>query len=163
LLFYTTLFITSLILIVVVLWVCRLFAAFGQRAYKIRLPDADQGPTAHLTEGKYGKDKRLASKAWGRKPHATPANLARTHPAMAEKQAPWGWPGNENEVRENQPKTAPKSQPAPKPYKARRKRKIKTTGTWAIRKVGYGLSGQSYQPSQDARSTFALDKKKAKG
>jgi hypothetical protein len=113
-LFYTTLFITSLIAMFVVLWLLRLIASLARSIYRTRLPNAKQSPTAHLNKKIYGKNSKLASKAWGRKPHATPANLARTHPAKAE-----------NLIRYSQS----------------------------------GLSGQAYKPSQDARSTFAIDKK----
>jgi hypothetical protein len=145
-LFYTALFITSLILVVFLLSFFRMVVEAAQNICRTGLPNVKLTPTAHLNEMRYGKNSKGASKAWGRKPHSTPANLARTHPAKPGKTAPWGWPGNAHEVREHNFKD-------------------KTTGGWKqntghpIGANSSGLSGQAYQPSQEARSSFAIDKR----
>ena len=162
-LFYAILFISSFVVMLVVLWLLRMIASLARTLHKKRLPNEKQGPTAHLNQKKYGKNAELASKAWGRKPHATPANLARTHAAIAEQPTPWGWPGNEHDLREHHPQVATTKVVTPKSYPVHNKLERKRV-TWKknagklMRDSRSGL-GQVYEPSQDARSTFAIDKK----
>ena len=103
-LFYTTLFVASLISIFVLLWFFRLMASVTRKIHGTSLPHAKLGSTAHLNKKRYGKNSRGASKAWGKKPHSSPANLARTHPAKADRSA--SWPGNEHEIRGYHPHVA---------------------------------------------------------
>ncbi|MCP4002148.1 MAG: hypothetical protein GY727_14660 [Gammaproteobacteria bacterium] len=165
LLFYTLLFFSSFILVLAVLWLLRLIASFSQRIYKNRLPNEKQGPTAHLNKKKYGKNVKLASRAWGRKPHATPTNLARTHPAKTRTLVPWGWPGNKYDLDEHRPQVAvtkavtPKSSPVSNKPEHKKVKAWKSSAGKLMRDSRSGLSGQAYQPSEDARSTFAIDKR----
>ena len=123
LLFYTTLFITSFTLVLVLLWLYRLMASIGQRIYEARLPSVKKSPTAHINEKKYSRNSKLASRALDGKPHSTPANLA--HKNLKQKEA----------------------------------RRWKQNAGQVICSNRSGLSGQAYKPSQQAISTFALDKK----
>lgn len=164
-LFYTALFLTSFILILVLLWFYRMIVAMTQSVFRTRLPNAKLPPTAHLNEIGYGRNSKHASKAWGRKPHSTPANVARTHPAKPGKPAPWGWPGNTHEVREHHSQVTATKGATLNSYLARNSLKGKTTGSWkqntghTTSAYGSGLSGQAYRPSQEARSSFAIDKR----
>lgn len=148
----------------VLLWLMRLMTSLARSIYKARLPSAKQDPAVNLNEKKYVKNPKLASRARGGKSHATPVNSARIDPAKAEKPAPWGWPGNEYEIREHRPQVAMTKSATPNPYPPRDKLKRKRIRAWKenagnlLRNSRSGLSGQSYQPSQDARSTFAIDK-----
>jgi len=128
-LFYISLFITGFVFILVLFWLYRMIVSYTQRIYRTRIPNAVQSPTGHLNEQKYGKNSKLASKAWGGKPHATPANLARTHPANAEKPAPWGLPGHEHEIYGHQPRVAATKGATLNAYLAREKLKHQTEGS----------------------------------
>jgi hypothetical protein len=164
-LFYTALLIASLILVLALLWLYRMVVEAAQNVCRTGLPNMKQASTAHLNEIRCGRNLKGASKAWGRKPHSTPANLARTHPAKPGKTAPWGWPGNTHEVHEHHSQVAATKGATLDSYLARNNFKGKTTGGWK-QNTGHpiganrsGLSGQAYQPSQEARSSFAIDKR----
>lgn len=166
-LFYITLLITSLIVITVLLWFLRMVSALTQSIRGTHTPNAKQGPTAHLNERQYNKSSKRASRAWGKKPHATPANLARTHPAKVDKSTPWGWRGNVNAIREQKLKVAASEEATLNSTQARKNLRRETVDSWKQmqkqrqlrRKNNSSLSGQAYAPSQDARSTFAINEK----
>lgn len=157
-LFYTMLFVTGLVLILVVHWACRMVASLVHKTHRHRINHAKQNPTAHLNEERYGKNTNLASQAWGRKPHSTPANLARTHPAQPTEPAPWKWPGNENEMRAHHPQSSTSGGANLNPSQMQSKR---NKGVSKGRRSGlsssssnsrYELSGRPYTPNRDPRS-----------
>lgn len=160
-LFYTTLFIGSLVLVSVLLWLCILVVGRFQSKSRSRFPNVEQTATAHLSERKYGRNSKRASRAWGIKPHSTPANLARTHPAKVDELAPVRWQGNDHEGHEHHPQGGATLSDylARKDLEDKAIKSRKQNAGQPKRDNGSRLSGRAYTPSQDAISTFAIDKK----
>lgn len=98
-LFYTTIFIVSLVLAVVVLWFFRTSTDTSKAIYNTVIPLSERkSPAGQVKGAKVQKTDVNKPEPWGQKVHQTPGNLARTHAAMPTKKAPWGWPGSENQV-----------------------------------------------------------------
>jgi hypothetical protein len=94
-LFYSTMFIVSLIVAVVILWFYRVSADTSKAIYTTIIPSrVDESPSDHLNETVAHKARTNAEIPRRKKSHQTPRNLARTHPAKPIVQPPWGWPGH---------------------------------------------------------------------
>ncbi len=94
-LFYATIFIVSLVLAGGIVWFYRTSARTSKAIYNTIRP---------LSEVKKTRGANTPQ-PWGQKAHQTPGNLAKTHAAMPAAQAPWGWSGSENQVREKRKKS----------------------------------------------------------
>jgi hypothetical protein len=94
-LFYSTMFIVSLIVAVVILWFYRVSADTSKAIYTTIIPSrVDESPSDHLNETVAHKTRTDAESPLGMKSHQTPRNLAQTHRAKSIAQTPWGWPGH---------------------------------------------------------------------
>ena len=93
--FYSTMFIVSLIVAVVILWFYRVSADTSKAIYTTIIPSrVDESPSDHLNDTVAHKTRTDAENPLGRKSHQTPRNLVRTHRAKSIEQTPWGWPGH---------------------------------------------------------------------
>jgi hypothetical protein len=101
--FYTFLFIASVIAALVILRLYHAVVSVGKDVCSAILPSAKDSPTNHLEGVRLQTTINDTPTPWGWKEHSTPSNLARTHPARPSERAPWGWPGNKNEIREHHP------------------------------------------------------------
>lgn len=150
-LFYTTLLITSLLISVVILAVFNLCV----RTYrKFSVSRTRTGPTAHLSERKYGKNVKIASKPWEHLgSHVQASTPARPHPAMPERATPWGWPGGSQEQREPQARKVPTSGSLNDYLSNNTLRKGQSVQDWKrnvgrpARDVRSSLAGETYKPS----------------
>ena len=94
-LFYTAMFIVSLILAVVILGFYRTSRDTSKAIYTTLVPArVDHNPSADLNDTVAQKTGTNAESPLGRKSRQTPRNLARTHRAKSIEQTPWGWPGH---------------------------------------------------------------------
>jgi len=163
-LFYATLLITSFLLTLVILGLKNLIVFVARKIFKLGKQDAYVGPTAHLDPKTLGRNLKVASSAWGTQPHATPATLAKTHPAAAQN-TPWGWPGNGHETHENHPKPAVANGASLTAYLARKHENQQPAADWKrnigrpVRDERSALAGTTYKPSQDAISRYGIDEK----
>ena len=99
--FYTSLFMASFIIAMVVLWLYKSLVGIGTALYRAILPSSKSNITDHFTEPTLPLTVNGARTPWGWSGHATPATEARTHVALPDKKAPevpWGWPGNKHKV-----------------------------------------------------------------
>jgi hypothetical protein len=163
-LFYTTLLITSFLLTLVIIGLKNLIVFVARKAFGLGKRHVKAGPTAHLDQKTLGSSLKGASSAWGTQAHATPANLAKTHPAAAQN-TPWGWPGSSHETHENHSRPATADGGTLSAYLARKHEKHRLETDWK-RNVGRpprddrsALAGAAYKPSQDAISRYGIDKK----
>jgi hypothetical protein len=159
-LFYTTLLITSLLLTLAIIGLKNLIVFVARKAFGLGKRHVQAGPTAHLDKMTLGR----SLNTWGTQPHATPANLAKTHPASAQN-TPWGWPGNRHEIHENHPKPATSNEGSLSAYLTRKHEKRQSAADWK-RNVGRpdrddrsALAGSTYKPSEDAISRYGIDEK----
>jgi len=80
-LFYTSLFLVSLFVALVVLWAYHAIADASQAVLKSMLPGNKAGPTSHLVTPGKQRGKNGPPVPWGWKSHDTPKNMAKTHAA----------------------------------------------------------------------------------
>ena len=81
-LFYTSLFIASIFVALVVLWAYHALADAGHAVLRSVLPKTRKGPTSHLSSQFMPKTINGTQTPWGWKSHDTPAKMARKHAAM---------------------------------------------------------------------------------
>lgn len=162
-LFYTTLLVTSFLLTLVILGLKNMIVFIARKAVKLGKRDAYVGPTAHLDQKTLGRNLKATSSAWGTQPHATPTNLAKTHPAVPGN-TPWGWPGSGHETHESHPRPAMANGASLSAYLARKHEKQRSAADWKrnigrpVRDDRSSLAGTTYKPSQDAISKYGIDK-----
>jgi hypothetical protein len=101
-LFYSTMFIVSLIVATVILWFYRASKDTSNAIYTTLRPGrVDHSPSDPLNDTVAHKTRTDAESPLGMKSRQTPRNLARTHRAKSIEQTPWGWPGySQRQVRE---------------------------------------------------------------
>ncbi len=163
-LFYATLLITSFLLTLVIIGLKNLLVVIARRAFGLGKPHVKVGPTAHLSQKTLGRSPKVASSTWGTKPNATPANLAKTHPAVAQ-HTPWGWPGNNHEIHKNHPKPAAAKEATLSAYMTRKYVKQQPVADWKrnigrpVRDQRSALAGAAHKPGGDAISKCEGDKK----
>jgi hypothetical protein len=163
-LFYTTLLITSFLLTLVILGLKDLIVFTARKAFKPGKQNTNEIPVAYRDQKTMGKNLNVASSAWGTQPHATPATLAKTHPAVPAN-TPWGWPGYDRETREHQPRVAAANGTSLNAYLARKNEKHRPAADWK-RNIGRpvrdddssSINGRAYNPSEDAISRYGIDK-----
>ena len=94
-LFYSTMFIVSLILAVVILWFYRASRDTSKAIYTtIRPGRVDHSPSDPLNDTVAHKTLTNAESPLGMKSHQAARNLGQTHRARSIVQTPWGWPGH---------------------------------------------------------------------
>jgi hypothetical protein len=147
--FYTSLFIASLIVALVVLWLYHALADVGKAVYRAILPSSKGNSTDHLTSEAYRRTTiNDTPTPWGWGEHAKPSQAARTAKIAPSDSAPWGWPGNKNKIRERGQQYdlnggAALTETAPE--------KKKETGTgWPYREEKFDFAGKSYKVSRKA-------------
>jgi len=145
--FYTSLFVASLIVALIVLWLYHAIADVGKAVYRAILPSSKENPADHLA-----RDTVLRTTIndtptpWGWGDHDKPAQAARTARIAPSESVPWGWPGNDNKIREHgqqydlnagvaltEPVPGDKKKPA--------------TG-WPYREEKFDFAGKSYKVSR---------------
>ena len=99
--FYTSLFVASLIVALIVLWLYHAIADVGKAVYRAILPSSKDSPTAHLEHETVRATVNDTRTPWGWGGKAKPSQEARTAAIAPADSAPWGWPGNKNEIREH--------------------------------------------------------------
>lgn len=162
-LFYTTLLVTSFLLTLVILGIKNLIVFAARKAFKPGKQNAHEVPVTYRDQKIMGGNLNVASSAWGKQPHATPASLAKTHPA-APVNTPWGWPGYDRETHEHQPRVATANGTSLNAYLARKEEKHRPAADWKrnigrpIRDDSSSVRGCAYSPSEDAISRYGIGK-----
>ena len=99
--FYTSLFVASFIVAMVVLWLYKSLVGIGTALYRAILPSSKSNTTNRIKERDLPLTVNDARTPWGWGRHATPATVARTPAALPKEKAtetPWGWPGNNHKI-----------------------------------------------------------------
>jgi len=97
--FYTTLFIASLIVALVVLWLYHAIVDVGKVVYQAILPSSKGRSTAHLEHETIYTTVNETPTPWGWGEHSKPSQAARTAKIAQADSVPWGWPGNDRKIR----------------------------------------------------------------
>jgi len=147
--FYTSLFVASLIVALVVLWLYHALADVGKAVYRAILPSSKDNPADHLNrESVLRTTINDTPTPWGWGEHAKPSQAARTSRIAPSESVPWGWPGNDNKIREHGQQYdlnagVALTEPAPD------KKKEPATG-WPYREEKFDFAGKSYKVSRKA-------------
>lgn len=147
--FYTSLFVASLIVALIVLWLYHAIADVGKAVYRAMLPSSKDNPTDHLE-----RDTVLRTTIndtptpWGWGEHAKPSQAARATRIAPSESVPWGWPGNDNKIREHGKQYdlnagVALTEPVPDDKK-------KSTTGWPYREEKFDFAGKSYKVSRKA-------------
>ena len=91
-LFYTSIFLISMILAFIVIWMYRSIVGAAKVVWYAMLPSARD--TQNNRTGK-----KNAPMPWGWKGRSKQSAETRAHPAAPVANVPWGWPGNAAKVR----------------------------------------------------------------
>lgn len=149
--FYALLFLASVAAALVILHVYGMIASIGKTVYTAILPSTKDGSNNHLEGVPLNTTINKTRTPWGWKEHATPSSLARTHPAEAGKQTPWGWPGSEKKIREHKSVNQSSDHADLNSYLKYKKDKVHAvteknpTVGWPYREEKLGFAGNEYK------------------
>ena len=97
--FYTSLFIASLIVALVIVWLYNSVADVAKQVYKAILPSSKNNYTGQARDVPLHTTINDTPTPWGWNSHETPKTVAKTHAALPSQATPWGWSGNDREIR----------------------------------------------------------------
>ena len=162
--FYTSLFMASFIIAMVVLWLYKSLINVGKVVYGAILPSSKGNITANARDIVVPLSFNNARTPWGWGGHATPAAEARTHAALPDKKAPdvpWGWPGNKHKVPEYQLKEGIPFHPVTgarsgtvsneRSTAAKANRSLAEKVGWPYREDQFDFAGDTYKVTQKMR------------
>lgn len=121
--FYTLLFVASFMVALVILWLLNTFVETVRVVYCAFLPSSKDSPTSHLKE----------------------PSLATT---INDTPTPWGWPGNNNEIRDHGPEsngTGLDSYTNNLDAKQKEKKANKPSVGWPYREDRIEFAGKAYK------------------
>jgi len=100
--FYSALFVASVVIAVVLLWVFQSLSSVGKAVYQAFLPSSkgNTGPTAHLDSQRLTTTINDVPMPWGWKGGSNPSQVARATAASSGVPASWGWSGEKNAARD---------------------------------------------------------------
>lgn len=101
--FYTSLFVASVIVALVIIWLYNSIVEAGKVVYHAFLPSSKTNTTSHLDNKTVAPTVNDTPTPWGWRAGSKPATEARAHPARPAENAPWGWRGNANKIRDRGP------------------------------------------------------------
>ena len=104
--FYTALFIASVITALIILYLYNALMDVGKAVYRAILPSSKDNLARHIDDTPYHVTINDTPTPWGWDSQAAPANRVKTVPASPNDNTPWGWKGNDHEIREHGPKSA---------------------------------------------------------
>lgn len=172
--FYTSLFVASFIVAMVVLWLYKSLVGAGKAIYQAILPSSKSSITDHVKETAVPLTINNARTPWGWEGNASPATLARTHAALPEEKAfdaqsvPWGWKGNKHKVSEYRvkdgiplkPVTGARSKVFDRPSKTA-SNMAKMIG-WPYREDQFEFAGDTYRVTQKMKPRKTILSESAK-
>lgn len=145
--FYISLLVGSVVAAVGLLYLVHALKRLGSAAYTTMLPSAKDRRTGHLENTKFSHNNKMQT-PWGWRGHASPAGVARTHPAIpSDNNTSWEWKTKDNKT--NNKSQVEKStgldgflasEAAPKP----------TVG-WPYREDKLDVAGSAYKVTRKAK------------
>jgi hypothetical protein len=143
-LFYSALFVASIVVAVVILWIFQSLSSVGKAVYQAFLPSSkgNLGPAAHLDSQRLTTTINDVPMPWGWKGGSNPSQVARATAASPGVPAPWGWSGEKNKARELKRNNAPGN-----PYSTTRKatNKQEKEKPSAYREESFDFAGKTYK------------------
>ena len=96
--FYTSLFVASLIVALVIVWLFNAMKNAGKAVYSAILPSSKNNPASHVKERVLLTTVNDTPTPWGWKSSDTPRNMARRHAAQSSERTSWGWKGKGHDI-----------------------------------------------------------------
>lgn len=153
--FYTSLFVASILVAVVILYLYNAVLDVGRTVYRALLPSSKDKLTAPTPKEALSSTVNETLTPWGWSNESSQAKVGRTNRALSSKQTPWGWKGNDRVIREHgaksraangldglTAKTGNESNMAENP--------VATVG-WPYREEKFEFAGKSYKVTRKAR------------
>jgi len=147
--YYTSLFIATLILAAIVLWLYRKIVGVGKVVYQAILPSSKSGPADHLDREVMRTSTNSTPTPWGWGGNAKPSHAARTTKIAQADTVPWGWKGSDKVIRDHGPGYSHANQakssapPAAKP-------EAKSQIGWPYREDKFEFAGKAYKVTRKA-------------
>jgi len=143
--FYTALFIASVIIAVVILWLGRSLADVGKAVYQAFLPSskANRDPTGHLDTQRLTTTINDTPIPWGWKGDSSPSQVARVTPAAPATLEPWGWSGAKQRARNNDSNQGSQNFLKTSSTAPGKKKKEKPLVGWPYREESFEFAGKS--------------------
>lgn len=98
--FYTSLFVASLIVALILVWLYRAILGAGKAVYRAILPSSKSNPTDHRKRQAVRTTVNDAVTPWGWGEHVKLSQAARTAAIAPSNAIPWGWRGSKRKISE---------------------------------------------------------------
>ena len=99
--FYTALFVASVIAAFVILYLYNALKEVGTAVYRAFLPSSKDNLARHIDDTPYHATINDTPTPWGWDEQAAPEKRVKAVPASPNDDTPWGWKGNNHEIREH--------------------------------------------------------------
>lgn len=147
--FYTSLFVASLIVALILLWLYHAIADVGKAVYRAILPSSKNKPTDHLDSSVVLRTTiNEVPTPWGWGEHSKPSQAARIAKIAPSDSVPWGWPGNGSKIRERGQHYDLNGGQALTELKPNQKKEVLVG--WPYREEKFDFAGKSYKVSRKA-------------
>ena len=155
--FYTALFIASVITAFVVLYLYNALKEVGTAVYRAFLPSSKDNLARHIDDTPYHATINDTPTPWGWDEQAAPEKRVKAVPASPNDDTPWGWKGNNHEIRERGSKGAVQNAASGRDAflnKAASDRAAKASNKaavgWPYREEKFEFAGQAYKVTRKA-------------
>jgi hypothetical protein len=151
--FYSALFVASVIVAFIILYLYNALADIGRAVYQAILPSSKDNLAGHLDNQRVRTTVNETKTPWGWESQASPSKLAKIHPALPvpADNTPWGWPGNNQEIREHGQSRRTSNEPGLEAYFKREnfntqpEKTRKSTVGWPYRDESFDFAGEEYK------------------
>jgi len=145
--FYTSLFVATLILAAVVLWLYRALVGAGEAVYQAILPSSKSTPTDHLAREAVRTTVNDTPTPWGWGEHAKPSHAAKTAKIAKADTVPWGWKGSDKKTNGYKPGLSHARRAGVEPMA---KPAAKGQIGWPYREDKFEFAGKAYKVTRKA-------------
>ena len=160
-LFYTSLFVASALVALVIFYVFSALRDVGRLVFKAFLPSSKNELSEVASDETRFTTVNETLTPWGWSNDAPRGKAAHTNRILSSKQTPWGWKGNNRVIRTRDPKTAINSEAniGPTGFLAKMDNESKSADHsvaqvgWPYREEKFEFAGKSYKVTRKARLT----------
>jgi hypothetical protein len=157
--FYTSLFVASVLVALVILYLFNALRDAGKAVYKAFLPSSKNNLSARSPDEALSTTVNETLTPWGWSNEASQTKTARTNRALSSKQTPWGWKGNDRVIREHGAKSTANSSAgiglddffAKNENESNSTENPAATVGWPYREEKFEFAGKSYKVTRKAK------------
>lgn len=157
--FYTSLFVASVLVALVTLFLFNALRDAGKAVYRAFLPSSKNDLSARAPDEVLSTTVNETPTPWGWSNKASQAKTERKNRVFSSKQTPWGWKGNDRVIREHGSRSAAKSGAAIglDGFLAKMENESNSTENpvatvgWPYREEKFEFAGKSYKVTRKAK------------